>query len=114
MTNEEETKVIETVKEIKKEKNINIQFRGPQALADKFFAIAKESGNSNAETFEKGVSALIKLSSVKDLNVDLVGDINSLESHVSSIQSIFLNIIDKMECQKKELLKTALTITKSI
>ena len=112
MINEEETKVIETVKEIKKEKNINIQFRGPQALADKFFAIAKESGNSNAETFEKGVSALIKLSSVKDLNVDLVGDINSLESHVSSIQSIFLNIIDKMECQKKGITQSGINDNK--
>ena len=102
MTNEENQKFedeVKGIKKVKKDSNPVLQFRCTQKIHDEFSELSAEFGQGNGAFMDHMINC-VKLNENKSKNVDLVGDINSLESHVNSIQSIFLNVIDKIEGQK--------------
>ena len=113
MSNEEnkDASAVNEVEKVKKETSVKVQFRCPKATADEFNALSLEMGEGNAGCFQNMLNS-VKLDNRKSKNVDLEGDINSLISHINSIQSIFLGIIDKTECQKADIAKNGVNNNK--
>jgi hypothetical protein len=68
----------------------------------RFDEFVSEEGKNNKD-FLNTLLNLYELNKGKVKNINLVGDIETLESYTSKIQQTFINIIDKLENQKGDI-----------
>src|ERR1035437_8981820 len=65
----------------------------------RFDDFVSEEGKNN-KTFLDALLNLYELNKGKVKNINLVGDIETLEGYTNKIQQAFINVIDKLESQK--------------